>query len=76
MDKTDENVYFPITNENAMMSFLKKDEEFNQRKKNFLSLLYSTTSKKEMTYKQFAEKLVTTIFTRAYLEQNRWPTIW
>ena len=76
MDPLDKSQYFPIPDEATMKKFLNQDEHLEERKRNFEGLLFSIVSDEALTARQFSDALVSTIFSREYLRDFRWPTIW
>lgn len=65
--------YFPVKEQADLERFLEKNEDFCNRKRDFESLLYTVITSEDITQRQFQDVLQTTIFTREYLKNFRWP---
>lgn len=76
MDDKQTTQFFPIPNHETMMKFLKNDEDFPKRKRDFESILFSVTSEEDLTQRQFQDALQTAILSREYLTNYKWPAQW
>lgn len=68
--------FFPIDDDSMMKKFIKDDADFGNRKRDFQALLYMILTDADLTQRQFQDALQTTIFTRNYLKNFRWPNQW
>lgn len=63
--------YFPLKDAAMLERFLKKDAEFEERKKQFFTILILS---KHEDKKKFGTDILKAVFSEEYWMSHRWPT--
>lgn len=63
--------YFPIRNDEMMDAFLKEDDEYEERAKQFYCILMSAV---QVSKKKITKAVVNAVFSQEYVDNHRWPT--
>ena len=75
MDTVDISLYFPIKDNEMIHNFMSDvDGTFNEKRRQFEFLMYSTVTNQKSMKRAFGESLKSTLFTREYVATHRWPT--
>ena len=69
------NIYsfFPLKDPAMLEAFLKKDEDFDERKRQFYQVLIPSIQTDDK--KKFASSILNAVFSHEYWMTHRWPTI-
>lgn len=65
--------YFPLKDPEMLAQFLKKDDEFEERKRLFYQILIPAMNTDDK--KKFATAILSAVFSHNYWMTHRWPTV-
>lgn len=65
--------YFPLKDTQMLETFLKKDDEFEERKRQFYQIMIPCIATDDK--KKFASSILGAVFSHEFWMSHRWPTI-
>lgn len=65
--------YFPIKDPSMLEQFLTKDEDFEERKRQFYQVLIPAIDVDDK--KKFVSSILDAVFSHEYWMTHRWPTV-
>lgn len=64
--------YFPIPDDDTMSTYLKRDDEFDERKQQLFTVILRANTD---TKKKFTKGVINELFSDSYINTHRWPTV-
>ena len=77
-DSLDISSFFPITDDEKLAQFLRKDADYSKRIEMFDDMLFTHCNANfqvKIKKSTFRENLLRSLFSRLYLTSHRWPTV-